>query len=77
VASASEDVQVAGKTKVVMASGGACVKIENGGVEIICPGDFRIKAASFSFEGPASLNSSLPALPKSELEISNFYPVSR
>jgi type VI secretion system secreted protein VgrG len=77
MASASEDVMVAGKTKVVMASGGACVKIENGGVEIICPGDFRIKAASFSFEGPATFESALPSLPQSELAVTNLYNMSR
>jgi type VI secretion system secreted protein VgrG len=71
VASANEDVLVSGKTKTVVASGGACVKIENGTVEIICPGDFRIKAASFTFEGPANLNPGLPSLPKSKLSPSD------
>jgi type VI secretion system secreted protein VgrG len=67
IASVSEDVLIAGTRKSVMTSGGACVTIENGSVEIICPGDFTIKAASFRFEGPGSLNPPLPTLPKSDL----------
>jgi type VI secretion system secreted protein VgrG len=41
-----------------------------------CPGEFRIMAASFTFEGPASLNPPLPALPKSDLKLSDQYPSS-
>lgn len=77
VASASQDVLVSGKTKTVITSGGAALKIENGSVEIICPGDFRIKAASFTFEGPANLNPALPALPKSNVSLTDQYPASR
>jgi type VI secretion system secreted protein VgrG len=76
VASASQDVLVSGKTKAVMASGGAALTIENGSVVFDCPGEFRIRAASFTFEGPASLNPPLPALPKSDLKLSDQYPSS-
>jgi type VI secretion system secreted protein VgrG len=64
VASASEDVLVSGKTKAAMASGGAALTIENGSVVFHCPGEFRIKAASFTFEGPAGLNPPLPVMPR-------------
>ncbi|SAL80536.1 Rhs element Vgr protein [Caballeronia peredens] len=77
VSSANADVLVNGKTKAVLASGGAAIKIENGSVEVICPGDFKIKAGSFTFEGPESLNPTLPNLPKSELKIAEQYIQSR
>jgi type VI secretion system secreted protein VgrG len=76
VSSASADVLVNGKTKVVMASGGAAFTIENGNIVFYCPGEFRIKAASFTFEGPASLSPPLPALPKSSLKLTDQYPSS-
>ncbi|CAE6736190.1 hypothetical protein R70006_02351 [Paraburkholderia domus] len=77
VASASEDVLVSGKTKAVMASGGAALTIENGSVVFHCQGEFRIKAASFTFEGPANVENALPNLPQSELTVTNLYNMSR
>ncbi|SAK93331.1 Rhs element Vgr protein [Caballeronia glebae] len=77
VSSANADVLVNGKTKAVLASGGAAIKIENGSVEVICPGDFKIKAGSFTFEGPQNLDPTLPDLPKSDLKISEQYIRSR
>ncbi|MBC8639729.1 type VI secretion system tip protein VgrG [Caballeronia sp. EK] len=77
VSSANANVLVNGKTKAVLASGGAAIKIENGSVEVICPGDFKIKAGSFTFEGPQNLNPTLPNLPKSELKIAEQYIQSR
>ncbi|MFC0691734.1 type VI secretion system tip protein VgrG [Paraburkholderia humisilvae] len=68
LASAREDVLVAGKKKIALTSGGASITIENGNVEIRCPGEFRIKAASFTFEGPQSDDTPLPSLPQSELK---------
>ena len=77
VASASQDVPVSGKTKAAMASGGAALTIENGDVVFHCPGEFRIKAASFTFEGPANFENALPHLPQGELKVSNTYNLSR
>ncbi|SAL77766.1 Rhs element Vgr protein [Caballeronia peredens] len=77
VSSANADVLVNGKTKAVLASGGAAIRIENGSVEVICPGDFRIKAGSFTFEGPQSLNPVVPNLPKSTLKVAEQYIQSR
>ncbi|WP_153075195.1 type VI secretion system Vgr family protein [Paraburkholderia bonniea] len=67
VSSAEQDVLVSGKRRVILASGGARVTLENGSIEICCPGDFRVKAATFRFEGPASLSTPLPTLPQSNL----------
>jgi type VI secretion system VgrG family protein len=77
ISSAGEDVLVAAKQKVVVTSGGASITIENGNVEIHCPGKFTVKAASHSFEGPASLDAPLPALPQGDLKIKNVYNLSR
>jgi type VI secretion system secreted protein VgrG len=77
LASASDEVRITGKTKTVVSSGGACVTIENGSVEISCSGDFRVKAASFVFEGPNIVATPLPILPTSDLEIVDHYPLSR
>ncbi|MFL9920606.1 type VI secretion system tip protein VgrG [Paraburkholderia fungorum] len=77
IASANEDVLIAGHSKAVMTSGGACIKIENGSVEIICPGDFRIKAASFRFEGPQGFDTPMPVLPQSDFKAPDFYSMTR
>ncbi|CAM2181917.1 type VI secretion system secreted protein VgrG [Burkholderia cepacia] len=77
ITSAGEDIFVAAKEKVVVTSGGASITLANGNVEIRCPGTFTVKAASHSFEGPASLEASLPSLPQGELKIKNVYNLSR
>ena len=76
VASASEDVQVAGKTRVVLFSGGGSLTLESGNATFTLPGEFRIKASSFTFEGPGNTSIQLPALPKSSLKISDQYSSS-
>ncbi|WP_429324123.1 type VI secretion system Vgr family protein [Paraburkholderia sp. GAS348] len=77
VASASQDVLVSGKTKAVMASGGAAITIENGNVVFHCQGEFRVKAESFIFEGPENFENALLDLPQSELKLTNIYNLSR
>ncbi len=41
------------KTEVELASGGASLTMENGNAVFHLSGEFRIKASSFVFEGPA------------------------
>ncbi|SAL80507.1 hypothetical protein AWB71_06140 [Caballeronia peredens] len=53
------------------------IRIENGSVEVICPGDFRIKAGSFTFEGPQNADAPLPKLPDSEFKPTHSYPLTR
>ncbi|MDQ7978444.1 type VI secretion system tip protein VgrG [Paraburkholderia sp. SARCC-3016] len=77
IASAGANVLVAGKEKVVLMSGGAAITIENGNVVIGCPGEFRIKAASFVFEGPENTGIPLPFLPKSDVKPGGHYPFTR
>ncbi|MGU7770652.1 type VI secretion system Vgr family protein [Burkholderia sp. MR1-5-21] len=76
LASADEDVLVIARKKIVLASGGAALKIEDGTFEFIGPGAFKIKASQFVFQGPGNANSPLPSLPKSNLNLSDDYPLS-
>ena len=57
--------------KVMVASGGASMTMGN--VVFECPGEFRIRAASFKFEGPGNTSISLPQLPVSEYQPSAKY----
>ncbi|WP_321906131.1 type VI secretion system Vgr family protein [Paraburkholderia tropica] len=77
VISAEQDVLIAASKKVVVTSGGASITLENGNIEIRCPGAFTVKAASHSFEGPASTENALPTLPQGDLKINNIYNLSR
>lgn len=77
ISSAGQDVLVTAKQKVTVTSGGASITIENGNIEIRCPGKFTVKAAAHSFEGPASDDTPLPALPQGDLKVKNVYNLSR
>ncbi|WP_185734521.1 hypothetical protein [Burkholderia sp. Bp9031] len=48
------------KTSAMVASGDASMTIENGNVVFDCLGEFRIRAASFTFEEPGNTSISLP-----------------
>ncbi|WP_260426704.1 MULTISPECIES: DUF2345 domain-containing protein [unclassified Burkholderia] len=61
------------KTSAVVTSGGASMTIENGNVVFNCRGEFRIRAASFTFEGPGKTSISLPQLPVSDYQPSAKY----
>lgn len=73
VSSANANVLVNAKTKAMVASGGASMTIENGSVVFNCPGEFRIKAASFKFEGPGHTSVDLPQLPVSDYQPNTRY----
>ncbi|WP_175766324.1 type VI secretion system Vgr family protein [Burkholderia ambifaria] len=73
VSSANANVLVNAKTRAMVTSGGASMTIENGNVVFDCPGEFRIRAASFKFEGPGNTSISLPQLPVSEYQPSAKY----
>ncbi|GAB3627278.1 hypothetical protein GCM10027419_21290 [Pandoraea terrae] len=77
VASTEQDVLIAGRSKAAMASGGACFTIEDGSVVFNCPGDFRVRAASFRFEGPADLAVPYPDLPQSNFKTTENYTLTR
>ena len=73
VSSASANVLVNAKTRAMVASGGASMTIENGSVVFNCPGEFRIRAASFTFEGPRHTSVNLPQLPVSDYQPNDRY----
>lgn len=76
LSSTDEDVLVVARKKIVLASGGAALKIEDGAFEFICPGAFKIKAQSFVFQGPENVNPPLPVLPQSKSSSPDDYPFS-
>jgi len=76
LASADEDVLVVARKKIVLASGSAALKIEDGTFEFIGPGAFKIKAGTFVFQGPGTVNPLLPTPPKSNLKAPADYSVS-
>jgi len=76
IASESEDVKVAAKSKITLNSGGASLEIEGGNMTFHCPGAFTIKAGSFTFVGPNNVPTQLPILPMSDLKISDLYSSS-
>ncbi|CAN0625508.1 type VI secretion system secreted protein VgrG [Burkholderia multivorans] len=76
LASADEDVLVVARKKIVLASGSAALKIEDGTFEFIGPGAFKIKAGTFVFQGPGTVNPLLPTLPTSNLKVPGDYSLS-
>jgi type VI secretion system secreted protein VgrG len=46
-----------------LSSQGAYIKLDGGNIELGCPGSITLKTANFTWQGPASLNPSMPALP--------------
>ncbi|KVV51585.1 type IV secretion protein Rhs [Burkholderia territorii] len=77
ISSANANVLVNAKTKAMVASGGASMTIENGSVVFNCPGEFRIRAASFAFEGPGYTSVNLPQLPVSDYRPGTRYSHTR
>lgn len=67
VLSASEKVEVAASQGLLLTSGGAYIRIQNGNIEIHAPGKIDIKGSQHSFNGPTSGTYDLPALPKGDL----------
>ncbi|RQS08716.1 hypothetical protein DIE07_18005 [Burkholderia sp. Bp9002] len=56
------------KTRAMVASDGVSMTIENANVVFNYPGEFRIKVASLTFEGPGNTSVDLPQLPVSDLQ---------
>ncbi|WP_267939951.1 type VI secretion system Vgr family protein [Paraburkholderia sp. HD33-4] len=46
---------IASKQALTLTSGGAYIKIDNGSIELGCPGDITLKSGNFHWEGPANL----------------------
>jgi type VI secretion system secreted protein VgrG len=63
VISATQTVEMAAAKSVLLTSGGAYVRIENGNIEIHAPGSIDVRGGQRQFAGPASLDYPLPDLP--------------
>jgi type VI secretion system secreted protein VgrG len=63
--SATENIEAAAKQEILLTSGGAYIRIKDGGIEIHAPGKIDIKGAQHSFAGPVSDSYPLPVMPKS------------
>jgi type VI secretion system secreted protein VgrG len=76
IASASDSITVSGNTKLVLTCGGATLTLANGNVRVTCPGEFRVDAASYFFDGPQTVRTPLPILPRSEFNPNDHRPMS-
>jgi type VI secretion system secreted protein VgrG len=73
IVSAAESIELAGKREILLTSGGAYIRIKDGNIEIHAPGTIDVKGGNRLFNGPASLNYSLPALPTSQYSVAMQY----
>ena len=64
ISSTHRKVEAAAKEHVLLAAGGAYVKLAGGNIEIHAPGSVQFKAAMKELDGPASMTSELPILPR-------------
>ncbi|KFG97690.1 type VI secretion protein [Burkholderia paludis] len=63
VLSTTAKVEVAADQELLLTSGGAYIRIANGGVQIHAPGRIDIKGTTHSFDGPTAQGYALPGLP--------------
>jgi type VI secretion system secreted protein VgrG len=69
ISSVQGHVVISGKESVTLYAGGAMIRLQGGNIDFHCPGKQTFKAATRSFEGPASESNPLPVLPKGPLEL--------
>ena len=60
VLSTKAHILMAAEKHLTMTSGGAYIKIADGNIEIVCPGNLIFKSASRSFTGPGSMKADMP-----------------
>jgi type VI secretion system secreted protein VgrG len=58
---------MAGKSEILLTSGGAYIRIKDGNIEIHAPGTVDVKGAQRVFAGPVSQDYPLPQLPTGDL----------
>jgi len=54
-------VTIAAKDEILLTSGGGCIRLKGGDIEVHCPGVVSVKGAEHALSGPASLNSPRPS----------------
>lgn len=60
IMSTEEHILMSANKHITMTSGGAYIKISDGNIEIVCPGNLIFKSASRSFTGPGSMAANMP-----------------
>ncbi|MFX1766899.1 type VI secretion system Vgr family protein [Paraburkholderia sp. A1RI-2L] len=58
MSSINNQVTISAKQGITLMSGGAYIRIVDGNIELHCPGNIRLKSASFRSEGPARISDS-------------------
>jgi type VI secretion system secreted protein VgrG len=59
--SAKDHILIAADKHITLTSGGAYIKIADGNIDIVCPGNLIFKSASRSFSGPGSIAAAMPS----------------
>jgi len=62
-----EKITIAAGKEILLTSGGAYIRIKDGGIEIHCPKKLSFKSDGHEFDGPTSLDEKLPGLPDGRL----------
>ena len=66
VISATARIDVAASKEIMLASGGAYIRIADGNIEVHAPGNIDVKGASRLFNGPTHISKIFPLLPESK-----------
>ncbi|WP_032631298.1 DUF2345 domain-containing protein, partial [Pseudomonas syringae] len=65
ITSTEDEIHITAKKKIVINGGGSYITLDPNSIESGTAGDFNIKAASYLYDGPASMNATHPEYPKS------------
>ena len=63
--SAHDNIQIVAASEILLASGGAYIRLKGGKIEIHAPGEIDIKGTNHDLSGPAQMNPDNPAFPQS------------
>ncbi|MGV6394305.1 type VI secretion system Vgr family protein [Pseudomonas caspiana] len=65
ITSTEDEIHITAKKKIVINGGGSYITLDPNSIESGTAGDFNIKAASYLYDGPASMTATHPEYPKS------------
>ncbi|MFC4241414.1 DUF2345 domain-containing protein, partial [Marinobacter oulmenensis] len=69
-------IKVSAEQGILLQSGGGYIRIENGDIEVHCPGTADFKGAQHNFSGPGSLSTSFEELPDSPGPYEQFFTLT-
>ncbi len=77
IQSQSAGIDWASARKITLSTaGGASIVIEGGNVTVMCPGTITVQASTKSFMPAQNVDSTLPLLPKMNMQLANSRPIS-